>query len=60
MTVGFKVGVGLHQGSVLSSCLIAMVMDRLTDEFRQDPLWTMITEDGSAESRWRRVWIEKE
>ena len=36
MTEGFKVEVGLHQGSALSPFLFAMVMDRLTDEVRQE------------------------
>lgn len=32
----FKVEVGLHQGSTLSPFLFALVMDRLTDEVRQE------------------------
>ena len=32
----FKVEVGLHQGSALSPFMFAMVMDRLTDEVRQE------------------------
>ena len=28
--------VGLHQGSALSPCLFAMVMDRMTDEIREE------------------------
>ena len=28
--------VGLHQGSALSHCLFAMVMDRMTDYIRED------------------------
>ena len=35
MTDGFEVGVGLHQGSALSPCLLAMVMDRMTDEIQR-------------------------
>ena len=34
VTEGFEVKVGLHQGSALSPCLFAMVMDRTTDEIR--------------------------
>lgn len=41
----FWVKVGLHQGSALSPFLFAMVMDRLTDEIRQESLWTMIFAD---------------
>ena len=36
VTEEFEVTVGLHQGSALSPCLFAMVMDRLTDEMRQE------------------------
>ena len=39
---GFKLEVGLHQGSALSPFSFAMVMDRLTDEVRQESLWTMM------------------
>ena len=31
----FKVKVGLHQGSALSSFLLAVIMDRLTDESKE-------------------------
>ena len=41
-TESFKVKVGLHQGSVLSSFLFAVIMDRLTDEVRREPPWTML------------------
>ena len=34
VTKGFEVKVGLHQGSALSPCLFAMVMDRMTDKIR--------------------------
>ena len=35
-TESFKVKVGLHQGSALSPFLIAVIMDRLTDEVRRE------------------------
>ena len=41
----FKVEVGLHQGSTLSPFLFVMVMDRLTDEIRQESPWTMMFAD---------------
>ena len=41
-TVGFDVKVGLHQGSALSPCLFAMVMDRMTNEIREEAPWTMM------------------
>ena len=56
MTEEFKVGAGLHQGSALSPFLFAMVMDRLTDEVRQESPWTMMfADDVSAGSRWRKI-----
>ena len=45
VTEGFKVGVGLHQGSALSPFLFAIVMDRLTDEVRREAPWTMMFAD---------------
>ena len=45
MTEGFKVEVGLHQGSALIPFLFVMVMDRLTDEVRQKSPWNMMFAD---------------
>ena len=45
MTEGFEVKVGLHQGSALSPCLFAMVMDRITDDIREEAPWTMMFAD---------------
>lgn len=36
VTDGLIVGVGLHEGSALSPFLFVVVMDRLTDEVRQE------------------------
>ena len=44
-TESFKVKVGLHQGSALSPFVFAVIMDRLTDEVRREPLWTMLFAD---------------
>ncbi|KAK3514152.1 hypothetical protein QTP70_005083 [Hemibagrus guttatus] len=44
-TEEFKVEVGLHQGSALSPFLFAMVMDRLSEEVRQESPWTMMFAD---------------
>ena len=44
-TESFKVKVGLHQGSALSPFLFAVIMDRLTDEVRRKPPWTMLFGD---------------
>ena len=48
VTDGFKVEVGLHQGSSLNPFLAAMVMDRLTSEVRQESLWMMMVADNTA------------
>ena len=59
-TKSFKVKVGLHQGSALSSFLFAVIMDTLTDEVRREPPWTMlfaddivIRENTREEVEWR-------
>ena len=44
-TESFKVKVGLHQASALSSFLFAVIMDRLTDKVRREPPWTMLFAD---------------
>ena len=44
-TENFKVKVGLHQGSALSRFLFAVIIDRLTDEVRREPPWTMLFAD---------------
>ena len=44
-TESFKIKVGLHQGSALSPFLFAVIMDRLTDEVRREPPWTMLFAD---------------
>ena len=36
VTEGFEVKVGLHQGSALSPCLFAMVIDRMRDDIREE------------------------
>ena len=59
-TKSFKVKVGLHQGSALSPFLFAVIMDRLTDEVKREPPWTMlfaddivICEETRKEVEWR-------
>ena len=44
-TESFNVNVGLHQGSALNPFLFAVIMNRLTDEVRREPLWTMLFVD---------------
>ena len=45
VTEVFEVNVGLHQGSGLSPCLFAMVMDRMTDDIREEAPWSMMFAD---------------
>ena len=44
-TESFKVKVGLHKRSVLSSFLCAVIMNRITDEIRRKPSWKMLFAD---------------
>ncbi|XP_051787950.1 uncharacterized protein LOC127529167 [Erpetoichthys calabaricus] len=48
VTDAFKVEVGLHQGSALSPFLFAMMMDRLTNEIRQESPWTVMFADDTV------------
>ena len=45
VTEGFEVDVGLQQGSDLSPCLFAMVMDRMTDDIREEAPRIMMSAD---------------
>ena len=45
VTEEFKVEVRQYRGSPLSPFLFAMVMDRPTDEVRQESLWTTMFAD---------------
>lgn len=56
---GFKVGMGLHQGSTLSHFLFVVVRDRLADEVRQESLWRMMFADDSAICRQSRKRVEE-
>ena len=44
-TPSFPVGVGLHQSSALSPFLFAIIMDSLTEEYRQEALRQMVFAD---------------
>ena len=44
-TESFEVKAGLHHGSALSPFLLAVIMDRKTDEVRREPPWTMLFAD---------------
>ena len=58
-TESFKVKVGLHQGSVLSPFLMAVIMDRLTDEVRREPPWTMLFADDIVICKETREEVEQ-
>ena len=58
-TESFKVKVGLHQGSALSPFLFAVIMDRLTDEVRREPPWTMLFADDIVICKKTREEVER-
>ncbi|KAK3524491.1 hypothetical protein QTP70_029270 [Hemibagrus guttatus] len=58
-TEEFKVEVGLHQGSALSPFLFAMVMDQLSEEVRQESLWTSLFVDDIVICCESRVQVEE-
>ena len=47
-TESFKVKVGLHHESALIPFLFAVIMERLTDEVRRKPPWTMLFADDTV------------
>ena len=59
VTEGFEVKVGLHQGSVLSPCLFAMMMDRITDDIREEAPWTMMFADDIVICSERKERVEE-
>ena len=59
VTEGFEVKVGLHQGSALSPCLFAMMMDRMTDEIREEAPWTMMFADDIVICRESKEQVEE-
>ena len=58
-TESFKVKVGLHQESALSPFLFAVIMDRLTDEVRREPPWTMLFGDNILICKETRQKVER-
>ena len=59
VTEGFEVKVGLHQGSALSPCLFAMMTDRMTDDIREEALWTMMFADDIVICSESKEWVEE-
>ena len=51
LTEEFKVGVGIHQGSALSPFLFAIIMDKLTEDIRNDATRDMLFIDDIVLSR---------
>ena len=58
-TESFKVKVGLHQESALSPFLFAVIMDRLTDEVRREPPWTILFADDIVICKETREKVER-
>ena len=58
-TESFKIKVGLHQGSALSPFLFAVIINRLTDEVRREPLWTMQFADNIVICKETRENVER-
>ena len=54
----FKVKVGLHQGLALSPFLFTVIMDRLTDQVRREPTWTMLFADNIVSCKENRKEVE--
>ena len=58
-TESFKVKVGLHQGSALILFLFFLITNRLTDEVRRGPPWTMLFADTIAICEETRLEVER-
>ena len=58
-TESFKVKVGLHQESALSPFFFAVIMDRITDEVRREPPWTMLFADDIVICKATREEVER-
>ena len=56
----FKVGIGLHQGSSLSSFLFDVIIDRLTEDIRKDAPWDILFADDIVLSRQNYRELEKD
>ena len=55
----YKVKVGLHQRSALSPFLFAVITDRITDEVKREPPWTMLFADDIVICEETRVEVQR-
>ena len=60
LTEEFKVGVGLHQGSVLIPFLFAIIIDKLMEDIRKDAPWDMLFADDIVLSRQNHRELEED
>ena len=60
LTKEFKVGVRLHQGSALSPFLFAIIIDRLTEDIRNDAPWDMLFVDNIVLSKQNHRELEED
>ena len=51
LTEEFKVGLGLHQDSAFGPFLFAIIIDRLTEDIKNDAPWNMLFADDIVLSR---------
>ena len=56
----FKVSIGFHQGSSLSSFLFDVIIDRLTEDIRKDAPWDILFADDIVLSRQNYRELEKD
>ena len=58
-TESFKVKIGLHQRSALSPFMFVVIIDRLTDEVRRYPPWTILFADDIVICQETREEVER-
>ena len=60
LTKKFKVGVGLYQGSAVSSFLFSIIVDRLTEDIRKDTPWDILFADDRVLCRQNHRELEED
>ena len=58
-TESFKVKVELHQGSAFSPFLLAVIIDRITNQVTREPPWTMLFTDNIVICKETRKKVER-